>query len=578
MLRVIRIFVLIFSVVSFHGYTYSQDSDTLSPSIVKGPEVSDVTDTSATISWETDEPAIGKVEYGSDSTLADSVILEELKEEQEVTITGLSPATTYLFRVGATDSAGNGPTYSDIANFTTEETPSFSGSVEIITEEIELVVGDSVQLVAAYTDTTGEEIDTTFDWSVVPDSLGHFNATGLFSATHVGEGYVFARLGDLVDSTSVRVEAEEGGEGKPGEGQLVIVPGDTIVDVGTTLQYSAFYQDTLGVLIDTMAEWSIHGDPIGTISTEGLLTVLSPGVGLVKGKLDNWERTSTVAAVDTTTDTTGVNVINISRVLPSGRVLPPQTLNEGQVYVIGGLPYPLNLLNDGWLYFPTGSLREDITIHIKLPEFANVGDTVTFGEGIINGADFDVFVSGTLVEPYFFELPLNVAIPFKRGLINSLGIKPGDLGLFFALDSTTFDTSGIYNVTVDSVANRIFSQVAHFSTLVVAEKTVISVSVQDRATEAVPERFDLMQNYPNPFNAVTTLRYSLPRRSEVELTIYDILGREIRSLVRNVEEAGLKTVTWDGTNNLGEPVSTGVYLYQIQAGSFTQTRKMILLR
>ena len=77
---------------------------------------------------------------------------------------------------------------------------------------------------------------------------------------------------------------------------------------------------------------------------------------------------------------------------------------------------------------------------------------------------------------------------------------------------------------------------------------------------------------------MTTFRYALPERSEVVLTSYDILGRQVRTLVRGVEEPGYKTVIWDGTDDFGRPVGTGIYLYQIQAGDFTQTRKMVLLR
>ncbi|MFQ6673907.1 MAG: FlgD immunoglobulin-like domain containing protein, partial [Fidelibacterota bacterium] len=90
--------------------------------------------------------------------------------------------------------------------------------------------------------------------------------------------------------------------------------------------------------------------------------------------------------------------------------------------------------------------------------------------------------------------------------------------------------------------------------------------------------FTLRQNHPNPFNPVTALRYDLPERSEVTITIYDILGRQVKTLVHGMEEPGHKTVMWDGTNHLGQQVSAGVYLYAIQAGGFTQTRKMILLR
>lgn len=94
----------------------------------------------------------------------------------------------------------------------------------------------------------------------------------------------------------------------------------------------------------------------------------------------------------------------------------------------------------------------------------------------------------------------------------------------------------------------------------------------------LPSVFSLHQNHPNPFNPTTTLRYDLPEQSEVVLTIYDVLGREVKTLVRGVEQMGFKSVQWDGADGSGKPVSAGVYLYQIKAGDFSQTRKMLLLR
>ena len=94
----------------------------------------------------------------------------------------------------------------------------------------------------------------------------------------------------------------------------------------------------------------------------------------------------------------------------------------------------------------------------------------------------------------------------------------------------------------------------------------------------IPEVFALHQNYPNPFNPITTLRYDLPENSYVNVTVYDMLGREIRTLVNATQDAGFKSVIWDATNNYGKPVSTGVYLYKIQAGDFVQTKKMVLLK
>ena len=93
-----------------------------------------------------------------------------------------------------------------------------------------------------------------------------------------------------------------------------------------------------------------------------------------------------------------------------------------------------------------------------------------------------------------------------------------------------------------------------------------------------PFAFDLLPAYPNPFNPVTTLRYSLPEQSFVTLTIYDMLGREIAQLVNTTQEAGIRLVKWEATDSMERPVSAGVYIYQIQAGEFVQTRKMVLLK
>ena len=82
----------------------------------------------------------------------------------------------------------------------------------------------------------------------------------------------------------------------------------------------------------------------------------------------------------------------------------------------------------------------------------------------------------------------------------------------------------------------------------------------------------------NPFNPVTTLRYDLPEYGLINITIYDMLGNIINQLVNEVQNSGYKSIQWDATNNQGEPVSAGIYLYRIEASNFTQTKKMLLLK
>ena len=88
----------------------------------------------------------------------------------------------------------------------------------------------------------------------------------------------------------------------------------------------------------------------------------------------------------------------------------------------------------------------------------------------------------------------------------------------------------------------------------------------------LPITYNLYNAYPNPFNPATTLQYDLPEDGFVNITIYDMLGRQVKSLINQTQDAGFKSVLWNATNDYGKPVSAGVYLYQIQAGEFVQTK------
>jgi hypothetical protein len=109
------------------------------------------------------------------------------------------------------------------------------------------------------------------------------------------------------------------------------------------------------------------------------------------------------------------------------------------------------------------------------------------------------------------------------------------------------------------------------------------VSVIDRpVAKTIPDKFQLFQNYPNPFNPSTTIAYQLPERKRVKLAIYDITGRQVRTLVDEVQLAGNYQTTWNGTDQSGNVVSSGVYVYRliVRAGSnqYESAKKMLLLR
>ena len=84
--------------------------------------------------------------------------------------------------------------------------------------------------------------------------------------------------------------------------------------------------------------------------------------------------------------------------------------------------------------------------------------------------------------------------------------------------------------------------------------------------------------YPNPFNPLTTINYDLPKDSFVRIGIYDLMGRQIKGLVNENMMAGYRSIHWNATNNLSQPVSAGLYIYTIQAGEFMKTKKMVLIK
>jgi len=107
--------------------------------------------------------------------------------------------------------------------------------------------------------------------------------------------------------------------------------------------------------------------------------------------------------------------------------------------------------------------------------------------------------------------------------------------------------------------------------------------VPTEATDVTPENvtpqsFELAQNYPNPFNPTTIIKYAIPQNAVVTLSIYNMLGQKIKTLVSEQKNAGTYSVQWNGDNEFGQKVSSGAYLYKINAGNFVKTMKLILMK
>ena len=116
------------------------------------------------------------------------------------------------------------------------------------------------------------------------------------------------------------------------------------------------------------------------------------------------------------------------------------------------------------------------------------------------------------------------------------------------------------------------------------ENIIVNLNIYTGSTVGIdissvfPKQMVLYPAFPNPFNPVTIIRYNLPKDGLVNITIHDMMGRIVRTLGNSKQAAGLKSIQWNATNDVGHPVSAGPYLYTITSGYFKQTKKMVLLK
>jgi len=225
----------------------------------------------------------------------------------------------------------------------------------------------------------------------------------------------------------------------------------------------------------------------------------------------------------------------------------------------------VNAVNDAPTSF---NLNEQDSVYITMDNFDS--DSLNFGWD--ESADVD---GDDLSYHFTAELIINgqAMIEYDTTLTTNI-MKIDYQSVFDEIFASQTMVAGIeWDVRVSDGVVSVFANNGPITVGINATDAVLTV-----LEEQLPKSFALHQNYPNPFNPVTTLRYDLPEQAKVNIIIYDLLGRETRILVNEFQDPGYKSIMWDAKNNHGNPVSAGVYIFQIQAGEFVQTRKMVLLK
>ncbi|MHB9030857.1 MAG: FlgD immunoglobulin-like domain containing protein, partial [Candidatus Latescibacterota bacterium] len=423
-------------------------------------------------------------------------------------------------------------------------------------------------------DSSGGAVNVDIVWAVSDSLAGKVNQNGEFTAKKAGLVLVIATVGALSDTSVVTITEPPA----PVPASVAVSPDSAEAEVGDEVEFAAAVKDSSGEEVKVNVAWAVADTAVGSINEDGVFKGLKVGVTMVIATVGALSDTSVVTVTEAEEPPVDPNkpAATFYRNKDGKLTKFGEPVVDGGTITMGGMPSPFNFLNGMKLTFPEGSLKENITITISVPKFAKVEkDSVIFNGKLLTGVTFEVAVNDTVKSPYYFGKPIEVSLPFKKGLMTNLGIKPEDVGMFFASDSGVIEADpGITDTEVDAEDGTATGQVAHFSTIVLAPKSAAPLAVNEQA----PAAFALSQNVPNPFNPATTISFAVPATGMVRLTVFNVLGQEVRTLVNGQLASGSHSIVWNGRDEMGRAATSGVYFYRLEAGSLTATKKLMLLR
>lgn len=183
----------------------------------------------------------------------------------------------------------------------------------------------------------------------------------------------------------------------------------------------------------------------------------------------------------------------------------------------------------------------------------------------------------------YYDTPNHVLDVYVSGSLAYVADKSGGLRVIDSSEPTTLREMGCYVTPFWACGVYVHNSLVYvngydggFTILEFCGETAVESKKKDSQT--LPQGFAVSQNYPNPFNLATSITYQLPVPTNVSIKIFNINGRLVRTLLQRRTEAGYHTVQWDGRDDTGRNVTSGIYVYQVTAGGYRLTKKMLLVR
>ncbi len=430
-------------------------------------------------------------------------------------------------------------------------------------KEIFAIGGSSITLTASGFDQYYNPVSIipgSLVWSCDP-AIGSINQNGEFTAAFdTVSGFIYAAVNNIIDSTLVHLTRIS---------QIELEPNPVILQVGQSQQMEATAYDNYGNIIllqQTDYQWSVTGN-LGTITPGGYFTATNTGDGQIAAAID-----SIISSVPITVGVSTTIILDDFSDL-SGYTLTGTRVNLAQCSLVydstnfisspssGKLNYSLTTGGTSALY-----LNKEIQIS-GTPEKLSIqvyGDGKQHWlRGEFKDADNEAFlINFTGADPginwismwRYIEVNLSDAIPSWSNPNATLTFPIKWIRTYLVETDDSKKDEGTINI--DDFR-------AHFITTLVDGDPVL------------PKDFSLHQNFPNPFNPSTKIKYSIPQTSQVQIKVFDVLGSEIETLVSEEKPAGEYNVEFRINNS---ELSSGVYFYQLKAGNYVETKKMILLR
>ncbi len=386
--------------------------------------------------------------------------------------------------------------------------------------------------------------------------LGTISNSGTFTANlESGSGYIYAQYGTFKDSAKIEVL---------GMRSFSLSPEQTNLRLDMDLTPSFSIRDDDGLAQDlprTSINWSVTNGEVGTIDAEGKFTATSVGQTGIVASLDNMQDTTWVEVASTE----GYNQITDFS-SKENWTITTEHLDKENVNLIE--------LEDGLeVQFSYPSQYENAQIVLSndygIPGAPQFLDIVISGDGekYIMSLDIESSSGGrfTMAPPMYadFENPEAMHFPF----LESMTTRISGNGFFFPF---TFKS---INLTLPK--NNTGSEVDGYFRLhklgVTYDDTPTNTELKEEDTQ--PNQFTLRQNYPNPFNPTTSIQFELPSNGFTTLKVYDMLGREVSTLINKNLTMGVHSVNFDAST-----LSSGVYIYRLEMGSQSITRKMTLIK